>query len=328
MIRKLIYFVIIILVISACKKEIKFDISENDRKLVVNGVFNVGDPIVLWISKSKGLLEQSRTEAIDNVGIKIYENGVLDTNSVLHIPSWIYYNYVDSGISKIYGEYKRTAYLSNLLISQDKTYKLEISTPGIDNKSFVEFKVPNLVPILKLDTTASISTDQSPGNVQFDMLIQDPPNEENFYVIQIQEIRITSFKDPYGEINRDTIPYYQPIEINDIVLSNNSIQLPSGVLFNDKMFNGKLQHLKFKGYSPYYFTFKYYIMLRSISKDYYNYLASLGLYYNSVDNPIAEPVSVISNVKNGFGIVTAVNQWVDSLPVIYHEIIMKNGKIN
>ena len=314
MIRNLIYFAILILTISACKKEIKIDIPENERKVVVNGVFNVGEPIVLWVSKSKSMLEKSDIESLDNAEIKLFENDEYITTLETENHFWYEkYNW-DQNNYQVDSIYRNVYYSKNMEVSADKKYKIEIIAPGLDKKASVEFKAPTLVPILKLDTT-TVKTDQWSSNLQFDLQMDDPGNEENFYVINVKIKEIEWYENELGEIYSSYYEYFAYLETEDILINSGNIWIDKGLIFNDRLFDGKLQHVIFKTI-PYTSsqsdTTYYQVILRSISKDYYNYLVTLSLYNNSEGNPIAEPVSVKSNVENGFGIVTAVNQWIDS----------------
>jgi hypothetical protein len=313
--------------ISACTKEIKMDIPDNERKLVVNGIFNVGEPIVLTVSKSKSMLEKSQIESVDNAEIKLFENGAfltnLDTVSRLWYFNYLYdqfdpYNYTMENI------YRTTYYSKGRVIATDRNYKIEVTASGIDLKAYVEMKIPSLVPIVKIDT-ATIKTDQYNVMLQFDMLIKDPPDEENFYMINLyMKVPMWDPKDPYYPGNGLNSA---SIESDDIIIKNTDANIENGLIFTDNLFNGKLQNIKFKT-APFWGDTTYYqVHLSSISEDYYNYLVSSGLFSSNDGNPIAEPVSVKSNVKDGFGIVTAVNQWIDSSIVYIKPWIDYPGKI-
>ena len=303
---------IISIVFSACTKEINMEIPENERKLVVNGVFIVGEPIKLAVSKSKGMLEKSKTENVDNAEVKIFENGVFITNLDTINQLW-YINYSYD----MYGEmidsiFRNFYYSKNLLLEQDKTYKIEISAPGIDRKANIEIKAPTMVPILKVDTF-TVSADEWSKYLYFDVLISDPLDEANYYIISLKSKNTYTWMDEFGEKHDEFSTYFEYIETDDVVLSNSNIEFESGIIFSDRLINGKTQNIKFK--KNYYNsgqTTDYLVILQSITKEYYNFLISSNLYIAGDGNPIAEPVSVISNVNGGFGIVTAINQSIDS----------------
>lgn len=315
MIKNLKYILPAILLISACTKEINMEIKDNEKKLVVNGVFNVGGPVSVTVSKSKGMLEKSSIETIDNAEIKLYENGVFVTNLDTLSTIWSF-NYNYDQIEDVDTVFRNTYYSKDFVVETGKSYSIEISAPGIDNKAQVDIKVPNLVPIIRIDTL-TMKTDEWSQYLQFDMLISDPLNEENFYIITLESIFSWTWYDEFGEMHTEVSKNIEYLETDDVVLNNSNFDYESGLIFNDRLFNGRNQNIKFR--KNYYTSGQhtnYLVILQSISEDYYNYLVSSILYRSGEGNPIAEPVSVTSNVKNGFGIVTAVNQWIDSSIVV------------
>ena len=329
------YFGILMITISGCEKEIKMDIPENERKLVVNGVFTIGEGIGFDVSKSRGFLENGNFETVDNAEIKLFEDNVFIKNPERR--TYYYYTYPNNDNSirdSVYNCYYR---FPNFSFSKDKTYKMEISVPGIDKMASVEFRIPTLVPFIKLDTM-SYFFDGNSINLQFDLQINDPPNEENFYVLNISTKEEVWLKKETGEYyiirNRGQVD----IESNNLQINTNTNNYinTERLIFTDRLFDGKLKniilktkndspssHVSMKGYTYATDTSKYQIILRSISKDYYNYLVTIDLYNSTNGNPIAEPIGVKSNVKNGLGIVAAVNQWVDSSIVLTNLLIQK-----
>jgi hypothetical protein len=306
------YVFFISLVISACTKEINMEIPENERKLVVNGVFNVGEPFKVAVSKSKGMLEKSNIENVDNAEVKLFENGVFITNLDTINQLWyIKYTYDMYG-ERIDSVFRNFYYSKNILLEQDKTYKIEITAPGIDRKAYVEIKAPTMVPIIKVDTL-TISTDEWSKYLYFEVLISDPLTEKNYYIISLKTKNKYSWIDEFGVKHDEVATNFEDIETDDVVISNSNIEFESGIIFNDKLFNGRTQNIKFK--KDYYSSEQstdYMVILQSISKEYYDFLISSNLYISNDGNPIAEPVSVISNVNGGFGIVSAINQSIDS----------------
>lgn len=288
------------------------DIPENERKLVVNGVFNVGEPIRVTVSKSKSMLEQSNIESVDNAEIKLFENGVYVTNLDTMNQIWSFsYSY---DINNYYVDtiFRNAYYSKNMVVAQDKTYSIEVSAPGIDKKATVEIKAPTLVPILKIDTM-TVKTDEWSQYLHFDVLVSDPPNEENFYILSLKSTFTWSWTDEFEETHTEFYTNIEFIETDDVILGNSNFDYEYGLIFNDRLFNGRSQGIKFK--KNYYSTGQhttYQVVLQSITEEYFNYLVSSGLYSSGEGNPIAEPVSVKSNVNDGFGIVTIVNQWIDS----------------
>jgi hypothetical protein len=324
MIRKLIYSAIVIISLSACKKEINLNLPENERKLVVNGVFCVGEPINVLVSKSKSVLENNDVESVDNAEIKLYENGIYLTTLIPEKQFW--YTKINSLIVPVkIDTIFRNRYFSKIqLVVPEKSYRIEVSAPGIDKKATVEFIAPKFTHIFKIDTL-TLYTSGREYYRQFDVQINDRVNEENFYIIQLKVKRKSSYQDKSGKkVVQESISI-QNIESDDVLFSSGNFTINTGLLFNDQLFDGKQKSIRIKT-MEYFNTYtmvtnyeasnKYLVILKSISKDYYNYLVGINMYNIANENPIAEPAGVKSNVKNGLGIVTAVNQWIDSSIVV------------
>jgi hypothetical protein len=295
------------------------NIPDNERKLVVNGVFSVGEPILLTVSKSKSMLEKSKIESVNDATIKLFEDGVfltdLDTVSKL----W-YFDYKwdqFGGTSSTESIYRTNYFSGDLKVAADKTYKIEVSAPGIDKKAYVEIKIPTIVPIIKVDT-ATVKTDQYNEMLQFDMQIADPVAEDNFYLVSLRYK--FAKRDPMDPSYNGNVLNTAYIETDDVLIKNDNVNIDNGLLFNDNLFNGKTQNIKFRTSPMWGDTAYFQVVLQGISEDYYNYLISSSLFSANDGNPIAEPVSVKSNVVDGFGIVTAVNPFVDS-SIVY----IRNG---
>ncbi len=302
-------------VINSCEKEIDMSVPESERKLVLNGIFKLGEPVSLTVSKSKGMLEKSQVESVDNATINLYTDGSLIGGLDTARRFWYYEYPEDYWNGKIDSVY-RTVYNSGLTLTEPgKLYRIEASLPGISSKAWTEFRAPSAVPILKIDTATVPSTDQYSRSLQFTMRISDPSAEKNYYVLFLKSVSRYEYTDGDGNPVVQEYENFEYIESDDVIFSqrNDNYFIDNGLIFTDEIFNGKTQDIRFKTNTyAYGSNLVYHAVLQSITEDYFNYLLTSQLYNNTYDNPIAEPVSVKSNINGGFGIVSIVSESADS----------------
>jgi hypothetical protein len=311
---------VIMYTLYSCEKEIDMTIPEKDRKLVLNGIFKVGEPVLLTVSKSKSMLEQSKVESVDNAQINLYS----DNSLLAQLETSSRYWYLDYKFDNWNGNpdtIYRTYYNSGSFKTEaGKHYRLEADAPGINSKASAEFSVPTVVPILKIDTVSLYSTDPLTNSLQFTMRISDPVVENNHYIVYLKSIGTFSYIDEFGNTQTQVFENYEYIDSDDVIFSqrNGEYNIDNGLIFTDELFNGKTQDIRFKtsSYGRGDLTLNYLIILQSISEEYYDYLITSRMYDDSYNNPIAEPVSVKSNVVNGFGMVTAIAESADSSIIV------------
>ena len=83
------------------------------------------------------------------------------------------------------------------------------------------------------------------------------------------------------------------------------------VIFNDLAFEGKQKDLSLlidRTFENQAREFELAVVWRSVTEDYFKYVRTLNVYYDSSDNPFATPADVYSNVDGGLGIFYIVNE--------------------
>lgn len=131
--------------------------------------------------------------------------------------------------------------------------------------------------------------------------IRDEPGD-HYYALQAEvEYR-------YIDENQDTIAGYSSVwlETNDPILSYAEVDRRGGLICSDGAFNGGTYRFATFTWEdlPIGQTSGSQLRVRvtSLSRDAYLYLRSLEQYRNADGNPFAEPVTVHSNIENGYGI--------------------------
>jgi len=281
--------VFVLLAFTGCIKTLTDDLKAKETKLVLNSVINPDSSLLVNISRTFNIFDDESTDNlpfVDNANIGLYENGNFLFN--LDAIGNGYYN--KPNFSPSYGnEYKLTATV--------QSFK--------DIESKVSF--PNKVLIKEFDTVTVYHNDAYYNSKTLMGIIKykDPLGERNYYQLKCRVFAPTG---PDGEMT-----WYDQgvwVEENNQVLFDNSY---GDILWNDKYTDGKEVSFRFGFYSLYddykknsleNDTIRFVFSLQSVDEDYYLYLKTLHLYYESGggDDPFMEPIVIHSNIENGYGI--------------------------
>jgi len=262
----------------------EIDIPEHDKKLSINTVLS-GDSIRMVISHSKQIDDDSPYEGIDA------EVSLLESGS--EILSFEYNNTDNQHIIA----YKKL----NTTIKEGTEY-----TIIVDSKKFGTAKSSEIAPkspaVKELNFDETLIQGQYDEYYKFDFVIEDEKGIDNYYLIKFsmkglsnRSYLYTSTKDP--QINS--------IYIQDD-LSDNYYFSGSSFLVSDKSFDGINRKLSFEIEEPYTGSnvkkYKIIMEVQAVTKSYYNFIISRQQAIDSNENPFAEPVAVVGNIENGYGV--------------------------
>ncbi|MCI5058358.1 MAG: DUF4249 domain-containing protein [Flavobacteriales bacterium] len=300
----------------SCEKEIPIDVEESEPKIAVNGVFKQDSLWSIQVSKSKHLLDTSQYAWVDNANVKI----VSDQGNEIDL------SYFTNGI------YRSLTAFPKL----NERYTLRIETDGFP---LIETSaaLPTPIEISKIDTGSVSVEGEILKNISIGL---NDPEDENYYNITFIS-RYTQYEsiwdDQGNQIVLDSTLGYETIldmHTTDFDLQNSQGEDvfekgwyfgDQGLNFTDLNFNGRettldinLSMWHFSNDTSYASNFKkemIYVILSSISKELYLYKESLNKYWNTVDNPFAQPVQVYSNIENGIGVFAGQSYVIDSIAV-------------
>ena len=90
-----------------------------------------------------------------------------------------------------------------------------------------------------------------------------------------------------------------------------------GFLISDQTFDGQRKRIPFKASliinSGFERISRFYVLLRSVSSDYYYYHSTITRQLSARESPFAEPVIIYNNVENGLGNFAAYSTATDSV---------------
>jgi hypothetical protein len=320
--RAVIISILVLLLFCSCEKIIHtIDLDEKEPKLVLQGFLDVDSSLVVYLTASQSSLSPDIVSAIKDGVIGIYDKNEQVVHSLQHNKD---------------GFYRSD---ENNLIAQEK-YAIRAQR-GLYSPVEVDFFIPSKVEILEIDTVRRVSIEVNEWGerienevYKFSVTIHDTSLEKDYYTIRLLKSAYRYLLDKDMNVQDSVLvianmPMHSfnmssELGINDTWInlkSDNKVFGTRGICFSDAYLSGEEKSFSFEvnlfefdaqiktGFS------QYYLVVEHITKDYFTFLKSLGLYQDSQENPFAQKVSVYSNVSGGFGIIGAYNSSIDSISI-------------
>jgi len=306
-IRNLITFLVVIVLLSSCMKELKFDDKDFKPMFCLNGIVTQGDNFVVNVSQTHSILEQvdSVHLFILDATLKLYEND----------------KYLETLIFDSLGIYH-----SINKAKEDTKYKITVEKEGFETATgYFNFGKAPIVEIKDVEYEISDTTrnydkpeigtvDLYVVKLNFTVIINDNVTQNDSYIFSaktnVQEIRhVGIYNGTYEEyieyINRgisELHPYFA--EDVDMQKYNKSVidyNYDEGFALNDNLFNGQKVEFKFDCYFSSSELKPVVIKIKKMPDELIKYNESERLSSYVSGNPYTEPVNIYSNVENGVG---------------------------
>ncbi len=262
------------LLLFSCQDELPIDTIDFSDKMVVNLLANNDEVLKVHVGKTLSLTDSSAELKIEDAKVTI-----IDENANV---SQLTYTFLYGG-----------KYISDFIPQPNRTYRLNITHPKYPTAT-ASFRIPSTFKSTGAtwqDQTGTDSTGFPTGTISFS--INDDPNERNFY-----EIALFRYEElgPAWEV-MPVIPENPEIAADPIFNRDGAL------ILEDAGFNGQSKNLRFS--TPFGSNFgtpyKYLVVVKSLSSDYYKYFKSLDDY--SLEGGIfSDPSAVYNNIKGGVGI--------------------------
>jgi hypothetical protein len=283
------------------------DVDPVRKQLVLNGSLGPDQPFKIHVSSSMEPIGPELVTLVEDAEITI-----IDDNNNLICPE-----YDSMGF-----------YHADWYPETNKNYRITVKAPGFED-AYADITIP------EKPEGITFSKDLSNSFYPDLLKINDPLEEENTYMIraryQYKETRqywlgpnlwkydtIIESRLLRLSSKDELIDYYADgTHIGDSRLPSGE-KVASGFLITDELFNGQEYSLNFKaGYAsrldpdrPYMF-----IEVVSLNREFYNFVKSYCLYFEARQTPFAEPVAILSNIKNGLGYVYGYSVHTDSVRI-------------
>ncbi len=288
---------LVVISISACTKEVILNVPAQPARLVIESNTAAGDVFVAYVTQSVDVLAPISRTPLATAFITLLEGSVVrDT---------LLYN---TG-SKMYTAKNGTRALAG------KTYTLRGTAAGYPAAD-ATMAVPVPVPITAVIYQPKFRTNSNGNQVdEVRFTLQDMAGSANFYRISIrrpvypsgnnmeyQDVYCLATVDPDAEtgLGGTGVSYDDCIDqdfvMKDVRFDGRSKELTLQINSFD------MEPLRHPTTGVIY---RPVVMLTSITGDYYRYYKSRKIYEDAQDNPFAEPVSIFTNIKQGYGIFSA-----------------------
>lgn len=199
-------------------------------------------------------------------------------------------------------------------------YTVRVSAPDLDTVRATD-RVPRMPP-MRL-TAEDIGTVEGYYDRVLRLTIDDPPNTDNYYNVEIQKKGYGYSGISEDSTSIDTLGLTdvrfrtrsRPIinEMQQVLEEANAYQ-GRDATFKDVVFNGTEHTIRFQvGEGDFFFSdrdagdgyprLKYFLYVSTLSEDAYQFDHTQRILARTEGNPFAEPVDVHSNVEGGYGIV-------------------------
>ncbi len=275
----------------SCQKEIPLKTDEIEPRIVVNSIIGTDDTVWVSLSESRNVLYDSTLPAITSATAKFLDGSGNVIGDFIHEGDGIYY-YTGSvpGVGNSYG--------------------ISVAYGDFDPVS-ASTRIP--VPV----TISDVDTNTQGEYLNFDIDFTDNAATADYYSITIGGQYI--YFDGFDTIKSIAYYLYSPSVIVDNGTDDGSgMKYAEEFYFSDKTFNGGNVEFPATVYvGPWSEdTVRYFVVLRSLSEEYYKYRLSYDKYNEASGNPFAQPVQVYSNVTDGFGVFGSFSEFVSDTIVV------------
>jgi Domain of unknown function (DUF4249) len=299
------YYLLCVLFLISCSKEIEITLPEKPHKIVVNSTlvpFTLPYPKALYldIQSSNPIFEATKNSTLANAVVLLYSKGsFFDT---IHYVDSVKCYPIKQSFNPIAGD----------------ALEVRVVKEGFENVSAIT-TIPSKVMITDTAITPIAYFDEDGGVFsEIKITFADPGSEVNFYEVAVS----------MSGYNMDDPLSYYDLTTNDEMITSESYypslisfknDKPRFLLFKDKSINGQVHTLTIfyspnQGYSGgVHYILDHYISihLRNVTEEYYTFKTTMiEQMYGKTEDILygaAEPINVFSNIKNGYGIFAGFN---------------------
>jgi hypothetical protein len=276
-------FVLSVLMISSCDKNIDIPIPEESNKVVVNMLMNKDSIMIARVSISGRLSNLQDMPEVANAAMNLYENGTLKGPLT---------PYVLAG---------RTFYRSNTLPQAGATYRVTAAVPGYTEVSGSD-QIPDTVKIGEMKMTVA-QVDNMVSKVTISVQLHDDAAVQNYYRVRIYQVN--EWVNANGTRGQQKMQQY--FETDDTEWELFGEKSRPEFYTTDALFNGRSPRFTFRVNTGNKFK-KMIVEITSLTYSSYNYLNSTFLAREKNEDGLSEKVIVYNNIENGLGIVGGVAQ--------------------
>ena len=285
---RLISLLLAALALAACETAVDIALPEEEPRLVVNALFHADSLWAVGVSASRSVLTDVRPEPVTQATVEVLEGGeVVETLA-----------------------YRRASdlYRSRRHRPQaGRTYTVRVSAPGFPTAEATA-TVPEPLPF-SIDVRRVEDGYDAPSDVQaheIAVTFSDPGGTANYYALGVYRIieigRVRAYSS-IGFSSGDAVLRENRL-VDDDLFEVDGDPYYDRAYFDDDAIDGETYTVTIRAasFDEPGVDDRYFVVLESLSEDFYEYLRTREISDYTGENPFAEPVSVHSNIEDGFGI--------------------------
>jgi Domain of unknown function (DUF4249) len=290
---------VVLVTIQSCEdafsKDSTINVPRQPERLVIVSNSAAGERFSAYITQSVDVLAPRNPNLITNALVTLFRGNTLIDTLVYNSSSRLF-------VAK-----------NNSVPVPGLTYTLRASLSGLTSVESA-MQVPAAVPIQSLTYRPRFRTNssgQERDEIRF--TFQDSPSEENYYLIKLRV--------PFAVNNgipayNDLFCVYSVDPDAETSLGGLSISyddcIAEDIVMRDTRFNGRLKEVvmqvasfEIRNVTSGGITYRPILQLRAITPEYYRYYKSQKLYQDAQGNPFTEPITIYTNIREGYGIFAA-----------------------
>ena len=286
---------LLMIFMSGCEKKLEnYDFIETEPCLVINAPFFADSSVTIHVSEPVDVMDIDYFPYRDDALAELFSNG-----SRVSVAS-----YQDTGF-----------YSFDYIPAAGDELTLNVTAPGLPDAS-ASFTIPPVPQFVSIDYTG---LDHNYG-ARFRITLEDHPGRTDYYGISLWSYSGWLEYDEFGVVIDTVYDGFFPgyLYSTDISVAGGitDYHLQSGgqwqeifsgttLLVEDKFFDGKELTVDLFCQETYFYAeigSPIFIVIEAYSEEYVRYLRSIEKYRNSDDNPLAEAVSIYSNISGGVGL--------------------------
>lgn len=272
----------------ACDTTTTVDLPKKNQRLTLNCIAQDNSPWQVNLSLSKGILEVLPFDGVFNATVDIYENDKL----------------VESVIETT--DFEGRYFFQNSFPTPGKSYRIEAKAQPYGTVSaFFKQPLPVIADALEVKILGTNPAFEFSRDAQFRVFLTDPPGD-NYYAISItRKSEDSAFPGSAALLNLAFI---------DPAYRQNNEPYSATLTYKDTYFDGQKTYLDLKSIISDYPDERplnfYSVTLKNLTKEHYDYLKTSYLQNSTRNDPFAQPIQVVNNINNGFGIFAGFTQTV------------------
>ena len=286
---------------SSCEESLNVKIPVENSKLSVTSYLHADDYFdgqnsSVYVSNSISALASTDNyvytdsiPVINNATVSIYETNALQENVATFLLEFDYdcYCYINTELSP----------------KQNTIYRLEVEADGYPNVYAID-KIPSIpsYEITDFELLGYLDKKSYDGELsQFNLVVDDDPNVQNYYQLKIFIVNTSGAKVRPCDYSVTDPSFLN--SLNNKHMSGDNYTGRNGY-FTDELFNGTSKSFFIQHFKPVGVFDHFYIELRSLSKDLYEFNETKKDQMRDSNNPlfVSEPIFLDSNIENGYGI--------------------------